>query len=148
MRDGPMGHRFGCGDGSCIDWYRRHGVRVFSALSSGCLVYGAVSYTHPEPTRPAGLVLAFCFCLIIFLMKQNLVTNNPSRPKREPRPWRSPQLRTPLRLDSQRTESRKYTNNMPLMPVNAASITSVEPLAHWAVSRRIECCCTSKNSLL
>ena len=36
-----MGHRFGCGDGSCIDWYRRHGVRVFSALSSGCLVYGA-----------------------------------------------------------------------------------------------------------
>ena len=41
MRDGPMGHGFDCGDGSCIDWHQRHVVRVFSALSSGCLVYGA-----------------------------------------------------------------------------------------------------------
>ena len=81
-------------------------------------------------------------------MKQNLVTNNPSRPKREPRPWRSPQLRTPRRLDSQRTESRKYTNNMPLMPVNAASITAAKPVAHGAVPHRIECCCTFKNRLL
>ena len=29
--DGPMGHGFGCADGSCIDWHQRH-VRVFSAL--------------------------------------------------------------------------------------------------------------------
>ena len=35
-----MGHGFGCGDGSCIDWHQRH-VREFSALlPSGCLVYG------------------------------------------------------------------------------------------------------------
>ena len=51
----------------------------------------------------------------------------------------------PRRLDSQTTESRKNTNNMPLMPVNAASITSVEPVAHGAVPRRIECCCKFKN---
>ena len=35
-----MGHGFGCGDGSYIDGHQRH-VCVFSALSSGCLVYGA-----------------------------------------------------------------------------------------------------------
>ena len=29
-----MGHGFGCGDGSSIDWHQRHVVRVFSALSS------------------------------------------------------------------------------------------------------------------
>ena len=32
MRDGPMDHGFGSGDGSCIDWHQRHVVRVFSAL--------------------------------------------------------------------------------------------------------------------
>ena len=43
---------------------------------------------------------------------------------------------TPCRLDSQRTqdrgqrtESRKYTNNMSLMPVNAGSITAASPVA-------------------
>ena len=36
-----MGHGFGCGDGSCIDLHQRHVVRVFSALSSDSLVYGA-----------------------------------------------------------------------------------------------------------
>ena len=34
------------------------------------------------------------------------------------------------------------------MPINAASSTSVEPVAHGAVLRRIECCCTFKNRLL
>ena len=38
MKDGPMSHGLDCGDGSCIDWHRRHVVRVFSARSSGCLV--------------------------------------------------------------------------------------------------------------
>ena len=32
IRDGPTGHGFGYGDGSFIDWHRRHVVRVFSAL--------------------------------------------------------------------------------------------------------------------
>ena len=32
-------------------------------------------------------------------------------------------------------ESRKHTNNLPLMPVNAAFITSVEPVAQGAVPR-------------
>ena len=37
-----MGHGFGCGDGSCIDWHQRRVVRVFSALCPlTCLVYGA-----------------------------------------------------------------------------------------------------------
>ena len=31
-RDGHMGHGFGCGDGSCIDWHQRHVVRVLLAL--------------------------------------------------------------------------------------------------------------------
>ena len=31
MRDGPMGHGFGCGDGS-IGWHQRHVVRAFYAL--------------------------------------------------------------------------------------------------------------------
>ena len=34
---------------------------------------------------------------------------------------------------------------MSLMPVNAASIASAEPVAHGAVPRRIECCCKFKN---
>ena len=84
------------------------------------------------PRRPAGLGLGYRFCLIVFAFNQkpkskNLKTNSPSRPKRERRPQRPPQLRMPRRLGNQATESRKDTNNMPLMPVNAACITSVEP---------------------
>ena len=37
---------------------------------------------------------------------------------------------------------------MPLMPVNAVSVTEAEPVAHGAVPHRIECCCTFKNRLL
>ena len=88
---------------------------------------------------------SFRFCLIVFAFNQKpkskkLKTNRASRPNREPRPWRPPQLRMPRRLDGQTTESRKHTNHMPLMPVNAASITSVEPVAHGAVPRRIDYC--------
>ena len=37
-----MGHGFGCGDGSCVDWHPRHVVRVFSALCRlAVIVYGA-----------------------------------------------------------------------------------------------------------
>ena len=39
-RGGPMGHSFGCGEGSCFDRHQRH-VRAWSALPSGCPVYGA-----------------------------------------------------------------------------------------------------------
>ena len=69
-------------------------------------------------------------------------------PKREPRPRWPPQLRTPRRLDSQRRESIKFTNNMPLMPVNTASIAAAKTVAHGAVTHRIVCCCTFKNRLL
>ena len=54
----------------------------------------------------------------------------------------------PLRLDSQTTARRKYTNTMPLIPVNTASITAAEPVAHGAVPHRIDCCCIYKNCLL
>ena len=37
MRDGPMGHSFGCGDVSCVDCHQRHVVREFSALF--CVVW-------------------------------------------------------------------------------------------------------------
>ena len=38
-----MGHKLGCVDRSCIGWYQRHVVRVFSALCPpGRLVYGAL----------------------------------------------------------------------------------------------------------
>ena len=36
-----MSHGLGCSDGSCIDWHQWHVVRVFPALSPGCLVYRA-----------------------------------------------------------------------------------------------------------
>ena len=32
MKDGPVGHGFGCDDRSRIDWHQRHVVREFSAL--------------------------------------------------------------------------------------------------------------------
>ena len=54
----------------------------------------------------------------------------------------------PPRLDSKTTESREHTNNMPLMPVKAVSITAAEPVTHWAVPHRSECCCTFRNRLL
>ena len=47
--------------------------------------------------------------------------------------WRYPQLRTPRTLDSQKTESRQYTNNMPLAPAIAASVAAAETLAHGAI---------------
>ena len=34
---------------------------------------------------------------------------------------------------------------MPLMPVDAVSITASEPVVHGAVPHRIECCCNSKT---
>ena len=83
-----------------------------------------------RPRRPAGLALGFCLIVFAFnrsLKSKNIKTNSPSRPKRKPRPWRPPQLRMPRRLDSQTTESMKHTNNMPLMPVNAASIAQSNP---------------------
>ena len=67
MRDGPMGHGFDCGDGRCTGWHQRPFVRVFCALSSGCLVYGAVVAavaTMVSVLARAGLgcwCLAFCF---------------------------------------------------------------------------------------
>ena len=76
------------------------------------------------------------------------IKKSPSRPKREPRPRWRPQLRTPRRLDSQRTESRKFTSKMPLMPVNTASIAAAKTVDHGAVPHRIESCCTFKNRLL
>ena len=40
IRDGPMGHGFPCGDGSCIDWASAACYYwFFFSLSSGCLVY-------------------------------------------------------------------------------------------------------------
>ena len=53
-----------------------------------------------------------------------------------------PQIRTPRRLETERTKSKTYTHNMPVMPVDTASITADKPVAHGAVPRRIECCCT------
>ena len=98
-----------------------------------------------------GFFRFFCCVYSFYSSKpksKNLKTNSPSRPERGPRPWRPPQLRMPRRLDSQTTESRKHTSNMPLMPVNAGSITTVEPVVHGAVPHRIGCCCTFKNRLL
>ena len=40
MRDGSMGHGFGCGDGSCFDWHQRHVV-----IESYALCYLAVMCT-------------------------------------------------------------------------------------------------------
>ena len=67
MRDGPMGHGFDWGHGSCIDWHQRHGIRVFSALSSGCLVDGVFAAAVVAMISVLGWAclgcssLAFCF---------------------------------------------------------------------------------------
>ena len=89
----------------------------------------------------------FSFSLLPFSINQKLKTKRPSRPERESRPWRQPQLRTPRALDSQRTESRQCTISMSLMPAIAASVTAAQPVAHQAVPHRIECCRTLKNRL-
>ena len=46
------------------------------------------------------------FCIYSKPKSKNLKTNSPSKPKREPRPWRPSQLRMPRRLDSQTTEQQ------------------------------------------
>ena len=43
------------------------------------------------------------------------------------------------------SESREYTNNMPMMPAIAAPVT-LWPLGP-SVRNRIECCCRVKNGL-
>ena len=58
-----MGHGFDCGEGSCIDWYQRH-VRVFSALSSCCLVYGA--FVAAVATMVSVLAWAWFVCCLGF----------------------------------------------------------------------------------
>ena len=70
--------------------------------------------------------------------------NSPSekRDHGDNRSYRRPPSRR-LSIDSHKTESRYYTNNMPLMPVNAASITAAKTVAHGAVPNRIKCSCTA-----
>ena len=53
--------------------------------------------------------------------------------KQEPRPRWLPQLRTPRRNDSQRTERRKFNNDIPLMLVKTDSIATAKPVAHGDV---------------
>ena len=51
-------------------------------------------------------------------------------------------MRTPRRLKSGKTERKICTNATPVMPVFTASITAGKLVAHGAVPRRTECCCT------
>ena len=83
-----------------------------------------------------------------YLHVQKAKTEQPKQAKARTETMAAPQLRTPRGPDSQRTVSRKYTNNMPLIPVNTASITADKPVANEGVPRRIECCCTFKSRLL
>ena len=101
--------------------------------------------------RPVGPVLGFRFCLIIAAFNQNLKakTNNeqPKQAQARTETMVATAATKARRLDSLRTESRKYTN-MPLMPVNTASITAAKPVAHGpslielraAVHSKIVCC--------
>ena len=77
--------------------------------------------------------------------KQNVKDEHPTQTPARTRPWRPPQLRTLRRPDSRTTESRKHTKNMPLVPVNATSITAVEPVAHGAVHHRMSTAVYKKN---
>ena len=49
--------------------------------------------------------------------------------------------------DSQRTESRQCTDNMPLKPDHAASITAAKRAAHGGVPRRIESAAVHSKSV-
>ena len=101
--------------------------------------------------QPAPCVFLFRFSIMfnwtrpIKTLRKKLNTKSPSRPKEERRPWQPPQLPTPRRPGSQTTE-HKQTNSMPLVPVNAPSITAVETVAHGA--DRIEFCWITKNRQL
>ena len=73
-------------------------------------------------------------------LKKKKNTNSPSRPKRDPRPWRQPQLRKPRRLDSQ--EDREQT----IREQHAADAfqcsfrrRSRKAVAHGVVPHRTEC---------
>ena len=62
-----------------------------------------------------------------------------------PTPCQETQLPTPRRRDTQKAESREQTDNMPLVPVNAASITTAKIVVHGVVPDRIERFCTTQN---
>ena len=82
-------------------------------------------------------------------IKMTLKTKHEERTaQRERRSWRQPQLRTPRRLDSQKTESRQCANNMRLVPGNAVFNAVAKTVAHGpvqvelraAVHSKIICC--------
>ena len=101
-----------------------------------------------DPGNRLGSVVVLRFCLIVFEFNPNLKSKNlkPVSPsKREPRSWQLPHLRTPRISDSSTKKTKKYSNNMPLILVNAAFITTAKPVAHWAPSHRIEWCCIFQN---
>ena len=62
-----MGHAFGCGDGSCIDWHRRHVVREFllSVLRLSSLWGVRSSGGHHGLGSRLGLVGLFVFRFLL-----------------------------------------------------------------------------------
>ena len=65
IRDGSMGHGFGCGDRRCIDWHQRY-VVVLSALCplAVYLVYRA--FVAAVAATVSVLAWAVCFKLLVF----------------------------------------------------------------------------------
>ena len=58
----------GCDDGSCIERYQRHAVRVLSALCLlGCLVYGAFVAAVAAMVSGLSWVCLGCLCFSSFL---------------------------------------------------------------------------------
>ena len=134
---------------ACSNQTERFEARNESEAEIGRFTPSDWSKSRNEAQETGRARFRFSLLLSSIWIKQNLKTSSQSRSKRERRPWRPPQLQTPRRPDSQRTESRKYVKNVPLMTVSAASTTAGKPVAHGAVSHRIEYyCCTFRNRLL
>ena len=69
-------------------------------------------------------------------------TNSPSRPKRDPRPWRQPELRTPRILDSQEEREQIMREQHAAADAGQCSFRhrSHKAVAHGVVPHRTVCC--------
>ena len=96
MRNGPKGHGFASGDGSCIDWCQRHVLRVFfCSLSSGCLGYGSIVLVAAVACHDLSVLAWAClgwsflsFLFLAFVESGNDSTRakNLNEPSRSPEP--------------------------------------------------------------
>lgn len=114
-------------------------------LSRGCRLPRVIlaRHVHRRMKGPVQMERAFDRKSIRYTLKSK---REERTAQLEPRSWPQPQLRTARRLDSQMTESRQCTNNMPLVPVNAAVFNAAaKAVSHGAVLIKLRAAVLSKN---